>query len=140
MDSGIILAASGVAVDRLGRVLLVQRGHEPAKGLWSLPGGSLEPGENLPDTVRREMAEETGLEVEVGEKVWQVTVPLATGRFYEVHAFAVAVVGGVLTPGDDAADAKWCGLADAGSLDLTPRLLDFLESYLPSVSPEPTGS
>ena len=140
MDTEIILAASGLAVDRLGRVLLVQRGHEPAKGLWSLPGGSLEPGEMLPDTVRREMAEETGLEVVVGGEVWQVTVPLAAARFYEVHAFAVSVVGGVLTAGDDAADAKWCGREDLGSIDLTPRLLEFLISYLPSVSPQPTDS
>jgi len=132
VDTGIILAASGVALDQMGRVLLVQRGHEPAKGLWSLPGGSLEPGESLSDAIRREMCEETGLDVVVGEEVWQVTVPLATGRFYEVHAFAVSVVGGVLAAGDDAADAKWCRLEDLGSIDLTPRLFEFLSSYLPT--------
>ncbi|HEV2385708.1 MAG TPA: NUDIX hydrolase [Candidatus Acidoferrales bacterium] len=49
-----------------GRVVLVRRANEPRKGEWSLPGGTLELGEALLDGTRRELGEETGLEVEVG--------------------------------------------------------------------------
>ena len=48
------------------RVVLIKRKHEPLAGHWSLPGGAVELGESLEDCVRREMLEETGLDVEVG--------------------------------------------------------------------------
>ena len=59
-----IVGVGAVVVDR-NRVLLVQRGREPLKGKWSLPGGMLELGESLADGVAREVQEETGLNVEV---------------------------------------------------------------------------
>lgn len=59
----------GAAIFRAGRVLLVQRGREPAYGKWSLPGGLVEVGESLQDAVRREVLEEVGLEVVVKDMV-----------------------------------------------------------------------
>ena len=59
----------GAVVVYQGRVLLVQRGHEPLKGKWSLPGGMLELGESLTQAVVREVHEETGLNVEAIELV-----------------------------------------------------------------------
>jgi ADP-ribose pyrophosphatase YjhB (NUDIX family) len=56
----------GAVVVRDGRALIVRRAHEPRKGEWSLPGGMLDLGESLADAVRREVREETGLDVEVG--------------------------------------------------------------------------
>ena len=56
----------GAVVVRDGRALIVKRAHEPRKGEWSLPGGLLDLGESLLDAARREVKEETGLDVEVG--------------------------------------------------------------------------
>ncbi|MBY0496826.1 MAG: NUDIX hydrolase [Cyanobacteria bacterium] len=56
----------GAVVVRDGKALIVKRAHEPRKGEWSLPGGLLELGESLQDAVRREIKEETSLEIEVG--------------------------------------------------------------------------
>jgi 8-oxo-dGTP diphosphatase len=56
----------GAVVVRDGRALIIKRAHEPRKGEWSLPGGLLELGESLTDAVRREIREETSLEIEVG--------------------------------------------------------------------------
>ena len=56
----------GAVVVRDGKALIIKRAHEPRKGEWSLPGGLLELGESLQDAARREIKEETGLDVEVG--------------------------------------------------------------------------
>lgn len=59
----------GAVVLSGGQVLLVKRGSPPTQGLWSLPGGAVEVGESLQQTVAREVAEETGVAVEVGSLV-----------------------------------------------------------------------
>ena len=56
----------GAVVVRDGRALVVRRAHAPRQGEWSLPGGLLDLGESLADAARREVKEETGLEVSVG--------------------------------------------------------------------------
>ena len=56
----------GAVVVRDGKALIIKRAHEPRKGEWSLPGGLLELGESLQDAVRREIKEETSLDIEVG--------------------------------------------------------------------------
>ncbi len=54
----------GALIFEDGKILLVERGQEPLKGYWSIPGGIVETGEKLEEAVRREVAEETGLDVE----------------------------------------------------------------------------
>ena len=123
---GVVRAASAVITDDGGRVLLVLRGTEPEKGRWSVPGGSVEPGETLAEAAAREAFEETGLRVSVGRELWCVTIPAGDGRVFEVHDFAATVTGGELAPGDDADDARWVTAAELDQLPLTANLDDYL--------------
>src|SRR5881227_3376430 len=110
--------AGAVVRDGTGRLLLVRRAHEPSRGLWSIPGGRIEPGETAAEAAAREVREETGLIVEVG----RLLKTLRLGS-YLVHDFAATVVGGELTAGDDASDVRWCDDDEVGTLQLSPGLL-----------------
>ena len=96
---------------------MVRRAHQPAQGTWSLPGGRIEPGETSAEAAAREVTEETGLQVEIGELL--TTVQIAG---YVVEDFAATVVGGVLRPGDDACEVRWCAPRDLATLTLSPGL------------------
>jgi 8-oxo-dGTP diphosphatase len=119
-------AASVIIIDDQHRVLLVQRGTEPEKGRWSVPGGSCEPGESFAEAAAREALEETGLRVAIDRELWVVTVPVGDGRMFEIHDFAASVTGGQLSPGDDAADVRWVADADLDALPLTKDLAAYL--------------
>ncbi|HSN11267.1 MAG TPA: NUDIX domain-containing protein [Propionibacteriaceae bacterium] len=120
-----ILGASAVIVAD-DAIVLVQRGHEPMLGRWSVPGGRVEPGETLREAAAREAYEETGLEVTVGEELFSLVIP-AGERSFEVHDFAATVVGGTLRAGDDAADVRWVPFDELERLPLTDGLLGYLE-------------
>jgi acetyl-CoA carboxylase carboxyl transferase subunit beta len=122
----VVLAASAVIADPDGRVLLVERGREPQRGRWSVPGGRVEPGETLESAAAREALEETGLHVEIGRELWTVRTPTGDGRDFEIHDFAATVVGGVLRHGDDADDARWFTPAELHAVPLTTHLVDHL--------------
>jgi ADP-ribose pyrophosphatase YjhB (NUDIX family) len=114
--------ASGLIV-RDGKVLLIKRGKEPYKDHWSLPGGGIERGERIRDTVRREVLEETGLQVEVGRVAGYREEILADGH-YLVLAFHCTVTGGSLCAGDDASEAEFVDPNDLGGRRTTPALED----------------
>jgi acetyl-CoA carboxylase carboxyl transferase subunit beta len=116
-----IACAGAVIRDPLGRLLLIRRGAEPARGTWSLPGGRVEAGETPDRAAAREVLEETGLVVDVGEQLASVTI----GRFL-VHDFAATVVGGDLMAGDDASDVRWVRPEELDSVPTSPGLLDEL--------------
>jgi 8-oxo-dGTP diphosphatase len=113
--------AGAVVRDGEGRVLLVLRANEPSRGLWSIPGGRIEPGESAPDAAVREVREETGLDVEAGELL--LTADLGP---YVVADYAATVTGGTLVAGDDALDARWFTAAELATLPMSPGLLDAL--------------
>lgn len=99
-----------------GRLLLIRRGREPGAGLWSIPGGKVEQGESDHEALTREMREETGLVVAVGDHVGMVERPAPSGLF-EIHDYRCAVTAGDLSPGDDADAARWVDLAMFTTLD-----------------------
>jgi 8-oxo-dGTP diphosphatase len=123
----------GVAIVDKGRILLVQRGHDPGRGLWAVPGGKVEYGETLVVAARREVAEETGLDVEIEHVVWvgeSIGPGDPPGWHYALIDFRGRVVGGSLAPSGDAAAAGWFSFEEARALPLTPTmggLLDVLE-------------
>jgi 8-oxo-dGTP diphosphatase len=121
---GPVPCVGALTYDAAGRLLLVQRAHEPGRGLWSVPGGRVEPGEDDATALVREMAEETGLVVQPGALVGRVH----RGRF-EIADYRCNVVGGSLLAGDDAMDARWCDAAALAELPLVPQLLETLRDW-----------
>ena len=119
------ILGAGVVIVADGAILLVQRGHEPQLGRWSVPGGRVEPGETLQQAAAREAHEETGLEVRIGDELWDLTITDGD-RTFEVHDFAATVTGGALRAGDDAADVRWVPFAELDLLPLTEDLLGYL--------------
>jgi ADP-ribose pyrophosphatase YjhB (NUDIX family) len=110
-----IRCVGGIVHDAAGRLLLIKRGHEPGSGLWSLPGGRVEPGETDADAVIRELFEETGLAVRPGRLVGRVERAAPAG-VYEIFDYAAEAVGGALAAGDDADGAAWVDRAEFDAL------------------------
>ena len=122
-----IVAVGALITDQSGRILLILRRNEPSAGHWSLPGGRVEPGESLEQAVVREVEEETGLRVTVGEPAIRLEIPVGDGRVYEVHDFRAEIRSGELRPGDDAADAAYFTPAEVRRAKVTNRLVEYLE-------------
>lgn len=120
--------AVGAVVVRDGELLMVQRDNEPGKGLWSVPGGRLEAGEYLNAAVSREVKEETGLDVTVGQLLGILEV---VGDPHYVILDFVATTTDEAAPqaGDDVADVRWVPLDEVSTLDCTPRLRETLRGW-----------
>ena len=129
MSGRVIPCVGAVVRDASGRLLLIKRGHEPGAGLWSLPGGRVEPGETDAEALAREMLEETSLTVTVGALVGRVRRRAGRGEEFDIRDYAATVTGGTLRPGDDAADARWVPPGEAAALPLTEGLAEILAAW-----------
>ncbi len=106
------IVAVGVAVCHDGQVLIVRRARPPSEGKWVLPGGAVELGENMRQAAAREVREECGIEVEIGQVVGVVDkiVHDERGRVlyhYAIVEFAARYKGGELCPNDELTGAVW---------------------------------
>jgi ADP-ribose pyrophosphatase YjhB (NUDIX family) len=124
-----IPCVGAVVHDAAGRLLLVLRRNPPAAGTWSLPGGRVEPGEDDATAVVREVAEETGLVVVAGPVVGVVERAAPAGGTYVVTDLVCTPAGGVLRPGDDAADAAWFDAAALAGAVTSPGLVTALAGW-----------
>ena len=121
----------GALIFSEGRILLVERGHEPLKDYWSLPGGCVETGELLQDAVLREVREETGLLVETVAllEVFERIMPDDEGKpeyHYVLMDYVCRPAGGTLGAADDASRVAWFGPDEMAELKITegtPRVI-----------------
>jgi ADP-ribose pyrophosphatase YjhB (NUDIX family) len=122
-----LVGVGGVVVHR-HRVLLIRRGAEPLKGQWSLPGGLVELGERLEEAVRRELKEETGLDVEplamltVFDRIMRGGPDRRRVRYhYVIVDYACRRKRGRLRPASDVLDARWVCREDLHHYQLTEK-------------------
>jgi ADP-ribose pyrophosphatase YjhB (NUDIX family) len=129
VSASVIPCVGAVVTDEQGRLLMIQRGHDPGAGLWSIPGGRIEPGETDAQALVREMLEETNLQVKVGKFVGRVQRPGLGGAVVDIRDYVATVTGGTLRAGDDAADARWVTAAELALLEVTEGLIEALTEW-----------
>lgn len=133
-----VMGVGGVIVDR-GRTVLIRRGTEPLLGQWSIPGGTIELGETIEEAVRRELREETGLEVRVLELielfdriyVENGAVPAQDRKkpryHYVIADYLCELVGGEPRAGSDVTDLAFSGEDELGKFHLTEKATSVLK-------------
>jgi ADP-ribose pyrophosphatase YjhB (NUDIX family) len=126
------LLGVGALIFHRGRILMAERGKPPLMGQWSLPGGLVETGESLADAIRREVREETGLEVdllgvfEIFERIMPDGAGLAEYHYVLID-YICHVAGGTLAAGSDAHRVSWFRREELAALDITAGTLAVIE-------------
>jgi ADP-ribose pyrophosphatase YjhB (NUDIX family) len=128
-----VQCVGGIVVADDGRILLVRRGQEPAKGTWSVPGGRIERDEDDPTATAREVLEETGLPVVVGDLVGTVERDAPDGSVFVIRDYRCTPTDGAdlsdVVAGDDAADVGWFSPDEVRKLECAPGLVAALEAW-----------
>lgn len=122
----------GVLIRKGEEYLLIRRGSEPDKGLWSVPGGMVELGERVRDAAIREAEEETGLVVEIIEDLGVVDKIVRDESGRVMYHFAIVdylaePVSGEMHHHDDALDARWVNPRDFRKYTMSPTLVDLFQ-------------
>lgn len=122
----------GALIFHGSRILLAERGKNPLKGYWSLPGGVLETGERLEDGIRREVLEETGLDVEPVElaEIFERIIPDDTGRVeyhYVLIDYICEIRGGEARASSDVSGLAWATEEELTSYRLTEGSLPVIQ-------------
>ncbi|OAF13947.1 NUDIX hydrolase [Bradyrhizobium centrolobii] len=125
--------AVSAAIFRDGKVLLVRRARSPGKGFYSLPGGRVEFSESLHQALRREVDEETGLDIEIiGLAGWREVLPSTGGAgHYLIMSFAARWIAREPVLNDELDDFRWLApdaLASLGDLKLTGGLEEVIQA------------
>jgi 8-oxo-dGTP diphosphatase len=123
----------GAVVIRDGRVLLIRRGVAPGRGLWAVPGGSLELGETLQQGAEREILEETGITIRAREPIYAFDFferdPDGRIRFHFVVVdLAADYIRGDVKGADDALEARWLAPGDLDHLPVSKNTLKLLQA------------
>lgn len=122
------IGVSGIAFNQQNEVLLIRRDQPPARGLWSVPGGKLEPGESLVEACQREFEEETGLKIRIVSLA--ALVERRVESFHYVIADFLVELVDVRNPipiaGTDASEARWISLDRLGDYETVPGLAEII--------------
>jgi mutator protein MutT len=129
-----IVGVGAIVVDG-DRVVLVKRAHDPLKGEWSVPGGAVDVGETLKQAIRREVREETCLDIEVGPIVEVLDRirydPDGRVKFHYVLVdFLCRPVGGTLRCASDAEEAAWAARADLAGYGVAEETISVIDKAL----------
>jgi ADP-ribose pyrophosphatase len=116
-----------------GKVLLVKRGIEPSKGLWAVPGGTLKLGETMQECAAREILEETGITIKIGDCIYVFDFIERDSKgnikfHFVIVDFAADYVAGEPKGADDALEARWLFPAELGELPVAQNTINALHS------------
>lgn len=113
-----------------GKILLGRRGKDPNRGMLVLPGGGVEEGESLEEALRRELLEETGVQIALDPDRWSTPAPILIeidpGRVLCIVVRALAVDPGKLRDGSDLYDCRWVNCCEVPRTEISPVVLPAL--------------
>ncbi len=125
-------------------VLLVERAGEPLKGYWSLPGGLLETGEKLEDAIKREVKEETGLDIEILSRfdIFERIMRDADGKaeyHYVLVDYICKATGGQMSPSSDVSKVAWIPYSQIRNYKVTSGTVEAVDRAYEQRHPKPSG-
>jgi ADP-ribose pyrophosphatase YjhB (NUDIX family) len=126
------LLGVGALILDADRILMAERGGEPLKGWWSIPGGLVETGESLDAAIRREVREETGLDVQplgvvqIFERIMRDAGGAAEYHYVLIDYFC-RIQGGTLCAGDDVSRVEWVRRRHLDRMQITEGTVAVIE-------------
>jgi len=122
------IGVGGIVFNRRREILLIRRNQPPASGLWSVPGGKLEPGESLTETCRREISEETGLDIQP-----LALVAVVERRIEDFHYVVIDFLAQLISSDNempiartDVSDVRWVSMERLKEYELVPGLEEII--------------